>query len=302
MSREVRRVPENFDWPLRKVWEGYFTPERLQEKQCPDCEYGYSPRAEYLRNLWYGNAPFRPEDNGSVPLTIETPAVRAFAERNIFASPGYHGELAIRREAARLAHFWNGLWSHHLNDEDVAALVAGGRLYDFTHTFVRGEGWKPKDPLVAPSAAEVNNWAIQSFGHDGINCHVVIQARCEREGQPFICATCEGSASIEAYPGQRAEAEKWAEEDHGPPTGEGWQLWETTSEGSPVGPVFATAEELAQWLLTDDGAYAVGFGHSRAELTIEQARKFVGVGWAPSAVGDSAGIHGGAEWIAKESE
>jgi len=32
-----------------------------------------------------------------------------------------------------------------------------------------------------------------------------------------------------------------------PPTGEGWQLWETVSEGSPLTPVCATAEELARY-------------------------------------------------------
>lgn len=32
-----------------------------------------------------------------------------------------------------------------------------------------------------------------------------------------------------------------------PPTGPGWQLWETTTEGSPQSPVFATLEELAAW-------------------------------------------------------
>lgn len=32
-----------------------------------------------------------------------------------------------------------------------------------------------------------------------------------------------------------------------PPKGEGYQLWETTSEGSPVSPVFETMEELADW-------------------------------------------------------
>lgn len=32
-----------------------------------------------------------------------------------------------------------------------------------------------------------------------------------------------------------------------PPTGEGFQLWETTSEGSPSSPVFKTAKELADW-------------------------------------------------------
>lgn len=32
-----------------------------------------------------------------------------------------------------------------------------------------------------------------------------------------------------------------------PPTGEGFQLWETTTEGAPVSPIFKTAEELADW-------------------------------------------------------
>lgn len=32
-----------------------------------------------------------------------------------------------------------------------------------------------------------------------------------------------------------------------PPEGEGFQLWETTSEGSPVSPVFKTLDELCEW-------------------------------------------------------
>lgn len=31
------------------------------------------------------------------------------------------------------------------------------------------------------------------------------------------------------------------------PKGEGYQLWETTSEGSPVSPVFDTLEKLCEW-------------------------------------------------------
>lgn len=33
----------------------------------------------------------------------------------------------------------------------------------------------------------------------------------------------------------------------GPPKGDGFQLWETTSEGSPVSPVFKTLDELCEW-------------------------------------------------------
>jgi hypothetical protein len=35
------------------------------------------------------------------------------------------------------------------------------------------------------------------------------------------------------------------------PTGEGWQVWETVSEGAPITPVFATDEELIDWLVTE---------------------------------------------------
>lgn len=89
-----------------------------------------------------------------------------------------------------------------------------------------------------------------------------------------ICAACAGHGSVEKYPGQRAEAEAW--EPTEPPTGEGWQLWSTTSEGDPMTPAFPTREALArhcaengvswfgdrtatyeQWLGVCDGALAL---------------------------------------------
>jgi len=33
-----------------------------------------------------------------------------------------------------------------------------------------------------------------------------------------------------------------------PPKGEGYQCWETTSEGSPISPVFKTFDDLCDWL------------------------------------------------------
>lgn len=32
-----------------------------------------------------------------------------------------------------------------------------------------------------------------------------------------------------------------------PPAGEGYQLWETTSGGSPISPPFATLDDLCEW-------------------------------------------------------
>jgi hypothetical protein len=275
MGREIRRVPLDFDWPLNKIWEGFLTPARFDEEKCPNCTNGYSPQAQNLRDLWYGHVPFDPASTGSTPWRADTPAIRERAERNVAAAPGFYGsgETAIVREAQRLADHFN-CWCHHLSQADVDALVEANRLHDFTHTWSRGTGWQKKEPAVRPTAQQVNEWSLSGMGHDGVNQSVVLRARCEREGIPVNCSTCNGYGSIEKYEGQRAEAEAWVATD--PPQGEGWQLWETTTEGSPVSPVFATADELADWM--SDPA--------RGDQWVpgDVARKFIDDGWAPTGI------------------
>lgn len=299
MSREVKRVAIDFEWPLSEVWQGYLRPDRLGGIECDACGgSGDAPRARELSDLWYGYRPFLPEDNGSTLLMADTPAVRAFAERNVERAPEFYGssERAIRREARRLADLWNGQWSHHLNADDVAALLEAGRLMDLTHRWTPEGRRQPLDPPVVPTPEQVNERALCGFGHDAINSWVVIKARCIREGAPLTCAACGGHGLTEAYPGQRAESDAWG--PTGPPTGEGWQLWETTSEGSAVSPVFPTDEALAGWLTTKDGSRAVGTRHHPVHLTLEQACGFVRQGWAPTFIGNAGGLHSGAEFVA----
>lgn len=295
MGREIRRVPLDFSHPLNQVWPGFLMPERLhRENPCPDCKNGNSPRAQYLHDLWYGYVPFDPTSTGSAPLTVETPAVRAFAERNVNNAPDFYGfgEWAIVREAQRLADLWNGMWCHHLSQDDVDALVAAGRLMDFTHTCRRGKGWKKIEPPVVPTAAQVNEWSLRGFGHDSINACVAVSARCERESVPDICQNCQGHGSFEAYPGQRAEAEAWERTD--PPEGDGWQLWETVSEGSPMSPVFATAEKLADWMSSPAR-------DKRHRVPFNTAMKFIEVGWAPSLMATAeTGVISGVEYIGSQ--
>lgn len=295
MGREVRRVPIGFDWPLNKVWEGFLMPDRFDEEKCADCKIGYSPQAQNLYDLWYGKLPFDPASTGSTPWRHDSPAVRAFAERNVSNAPDYYGtgEAAIVREAQRLADLFNQQWSHHLSQDDVDALVADGRLMDFTHTWSREEGWQKIEPPVAPTAAQVNEWSLRGMGHDSINAGVAIRARCEREGTGDRCPTCQGHGSLERYEGQRAEAETW--EPTEPPKGDGWQLWETVSEGSPISPVFATSDELAGWM--SDPARGDRWVPPAA------AAKFVADGWAPSFVGSpSTGVVSGVEWIGHHAD
>lgn len=304
MGREVKRVPLDFEWPLRQVWEGFVMPGHLTEVSCLKCTYdqsssgtGYSPRANQLKNQWYGNAPFDPESTGSVPLSADTPAVRAFAERNVANAPDFYGtgSFAVWREAWRLARLWNGAWCHHLAQEDVDVLIAAERLRDFTHTFIPGAGWQPHDSPVTVTAAQVNAWSLTGFGHDSINCYIVINARCAREGVSSTCSACDGHGSTEAYPGQRAEADAWVPIE--PRTGDGFQLWETVSEGSPVSPVFATAEELATWMSQPNHPGTID------PITYERALAFITTaGWAPSLIASPAhGVEEGVTAVGRAS-
>lgn len=276
MGRQVRRVALDFDWPLNEVYEGFLMPDRFDEEKCPDCKNGYSPQAQNLHDLWYGNLPFDPTSTGSTPWRHDSPAVRAFAERNVSNAPDFYGigEAATVREAQRLANLFNEQWSHHLSQDDVDALVAGGRLMDFTHTWSPETRWQKIEPPVTPTAEQVNEWSLRGTGHDSINASVVVRARCEREGIEVLCPTCNGHSSLERYEGQRAEAEAW--EPTEPPKGEGWQLWETVLEGSPISPVCATADDLAAWM--SDPARGDRW------VPAETARNFIDAGWAPTGV------------------
>jgi hypothetical protein len=78
-----------------------------------------------------------------------------------------------------------------------------------------------------------------------------------------------------------------------PPKGEGYQLWETVSEGSPCSPVFKSPEELAHWLThsPDYRGKVVDAG-----TTYEQWLRFIlGPGWAPSFIIGPNGLQTGVQ-------
>lgn len=72
-----------------------------------------------------------------------------------------------------------------------------------------------------------------------------------------IPITAYGCPDFDAYLG---ETKMKLKELLSPPVGEGYQLWETTSEGSPVSPVFQTMDELCEWC----EKYATVFGSYKA--------------------------------------
>lgn len=279
MGREIKRVPLDFNWPINVVWGGFLNPFCRQSTKCPPCDgLGYSPEYNQLTEKWYGNAPFRPEDRGSVPFTSDNATVRSIAFRNVDRAPDFYGlgTAAVDREANRLCELYNNSWSHHLNDSDVAALIAKGRLMDFTHAWTKCDGWKVKTPTVVPTAREVNEWSLVGFGHDSTNAWICAKAECKRLGVDPLCAHCKGDATIWPSPKIKRQYDRWKATE--PPAGDGYQLWETVSDGSPISPVFAAPEELADWL-TDSADYK--WRKNDEGTTRDQWLKFIkGPGWA----------------------
>lgn len=174
MSREVRRVPLDFDWPANKVWWGYVVSVHLPD--CPWCEGGWSPAAIRHRTEFY------------------------------------------RRISA------------------AQSMFAGER--------------------------EWHEVAAEELGEESLTC-----SRCNGEGTM-------------APPSLREAAEQFREAWHQePPAGDGWQMWETVSEGSPVSPVFATPEELVDWMTQP------GDGDWRRPYSREAAEAFVKVGYSIGSFG-----------------
>lgn len=297
MGRTLKRVALDFNWPRNKVWQGYLNPHSNAMRDCRACDHsGYAPEAKRFSDQWYGCAPFSPAVYGATPLTVENPAIQAFARRQVERSPDFyltHGEtdadrrrsrtsrldveapdkrreeIAVQREARRLHALWVNMWMHNLIQADVDALIAAGRLMDFTHVarteeqravvrakVAAGENsWLPEPNGYAPTAEEVNAWSIASaMAHDAINQGVCLRARCEREGVPLLCATCDGHGYTWTSPEAKKAHEDWKASE--PPAGDGYQMWETTSEGSPQSPVFATLKELAAWCAANAHTFA----------------------------------------------
>lgn len=231
MGRDVRRVPLDFDWPMKQVWSGYLMPDRFEEVACPDCELGSTPDGELIQGIAYMLTGLADDvsqrERGREMHPNLTP---------IHDISYVHGQP---RPTPRFEEFIKGLMP-----EDEGRSMFGRQPYRMARRLVELAGLD-------------DDWAT--------------------------CPTCEGRGGTEAYPGQRDEAEAW--ECAEPPTGEGWQMWETTSEGSPMSPVFATPAELATWLADTGASMFGGQGATRERwLSIIMGDDFAHVQIAPGAV------------------
>lgn len=131
------------------------------------------------------------------------------------------------------------------------------------------------------------------MGHDAVDQWVATDKILVAAGlDPKVWGTCPACEGEGNSPDSREAYDAW--ESTEPPAGDGYQLWETVSEGSPITPVFETAEGLARHLATHDVWGSNVTSHEKWLAFIN------GPGWAPSFVVSSAGFQTGVEAIGGE--
>lgn len=332
MGREVRRVALDFEWPLKKVWKGFLNPHY---RKCPVCTNSRGYADEYLmldtfiRHLLLAAEASheRPEDyvptkdgprslgfimsGGRTPTNqprqwpFDTDPAEVLG---IIAGEAPSPDIAwvIRRLACLNEH--PGMWSPQMASYEWATDENGNRSrktvmdpnggmyyphpylveeYGIAdvgaafHEFIRKLGCKP-DFLKWSGDWNLQKAIIKHHGYE----------MPEEYGLPaeFLCPCCKGDG---IHPDAKDAHENW--KSYGPPEGDGYQLWETTTEGSPYSPVFDTPEGLAQWL-AENKVSTFGPGNT---MTYEEWLKFiVGPGWAPSMVGvPGVGVSTGVEFV-----
>ena len=233
MSREVRRVPITFDWPLHKIWHGYLTPDNLTLPPCPDCINGSTHAGAWLHTL-ANRLDMLASDIGD-------------------------------QQRGRALHPWLAQDQYPPVDSRYQVVRPSEDILDLLTGLTGLDGAKLTDPMRGSGATyRITRKIVEAAGLD--------------PDEWGTCPTCQGHATVEKYPGQRAEAEAW--EPTAPPEGEGWQLWETVSEGSPISPVFATADALADWMSD--------LARGDRWVPKDVAVRFIAVGWAPTGISTPA--------------
>lgn len=266
MGRDIKRVALDFNWPLGVTWEGYLMGEEFALPTCPDCEgRGITADAQWLGTISYIIGMLLDE-----ALTGDQPRQpgRTYSRRGMHPwmddIPPNGADIA--RPGGDLLEWASGMIEQYvpkyrypekhasLNDSEYVKSETERTLKELTEpkrrsAFGRSLNGTIEKALIVASGVDTATWGS--------------------------CPMCDGEGDI-ATPEQRERHEAW--ESTEPPVGEGWQVWETVGEGSPITPVFPTAEALIDHLAT------VGYsgGWNRGPLSREGATALVNGGGAPS--------------------
>ena len=177
--------------------------------------------------------------------------------------------------------------------EDLVSLLmlsGGDSVRGETHPYFvsaplfRTAGKCPSEDMVELTQGLAGREPCSFLGHDACDRWSATKKIIKAAGLKKkwgTCQLCKGEGSVWDSKENKAKANRWRRSE--PPKGNGYQLWETVSEGSPISPVFATPEELADWLFSSPD---YKWRRNDEGTTRDQWLKFIcGPGWAPSLIG-----------------
>lgn len=271
MSREIKRVPLDFEWPLNKVWDGFVNPHF---KRCPaeGCHAGQTAAAQWVEGL-----------------------ARLIAMLGEEAVEAPHAE-ELRRCGRLFPHPYLEDWAHAPRDREPKELMdrLDAAKDDAARSWIYKAYWNRYRPKLVPLTEELAGFVTGIAGRRpnpplGGNIEfdiyrALLKAAKIKDKNWGVCSHCGGDG---IDPAARAAYESW--EPTEPPAGPGWQLWETVTEGSPVSAVFATRQEFV--------SYLVDQGHSK-----KAAEEFCKRGRAPSGVMTGGQMYDGIEACGLEED
>lgn len=247
MGRTLRRVPVDFQWPLNKVWKGFINPHF---KPCPGenetCFGGYTAAGKWLDSVCR-----------FIALLAEQAEMAPRAEQMKARGITYPHPYLENFEQAPHTELPRAIYAELSDVQDRT---------ERHNAFLKAYKKHPSKLLPLTTELQTLIEALSGEKAEGMLGSNISYALFKRllefakvdHDTWGICPICKGHAKdpsiYEAY-------ENWKAED--PPTGEGFQLWETTSEGSPISPVFDNLDALCAWC--EDNATTMGSAKTSKE-------------------------------------
>lgn len=285
MGREIKRVPLDFDWPLKKVWEGFRNPYYKYQHECDQCHVTGYNRETYIIYKMYGDheacqvvwdrfrkEPFSEEEIHeilSVNLVddLENPGRKRKGWTYQYGI-GLDGKPA-ERPPHKIVGDYRG-WKCSVTQEEVDWAVQNKPFNFINYLEYYDKDQKkyvPHDPPPKITAAFVNE--TNEIAHITHWDYALVMARATLRGVYGLCENCNGEGRVWEAESWKYLAEKY--QNIPVPEGEGYQVWETVTEGSPVSPVFKTKDELIVWLVSQG-------------TSLEGAKAFAESEWVPSLI------------------
>ena len=213
MGRTMKKVPMDFDWPLGRIWKGYVNP--YHGVDCPWCfdkrterSHGFSKEAWEYYKTWYGHLMGKPfVTNPYKPDTRYCPQAKPYTMER------WEYDFIVSHKERLCEQFFGTC-----------------------------------DESRIPFFENLNDWLLtRKYGLDvdSVFIWIMTEEYCRRNGYEYMCPHCKGEGKVWFSEEVKNLNKQWKPEE--PPTGEGFQLWNTTGEGAPMSPVFKTFEELCVW-------------------------------------------------------